>query len=74
MAGWPFRVEEVAVPVCLWCGGRDADPARSPDLGATLERRLPNARRPLLAEAGGGLLWTRAGDVPRGITSRATRR
>ncbi len=74
MARWPFRVEDVAVPVDLWYGGRDANPTHSPDLGATLERRLPDARRHLLPEAGGGLLWTHAGDVLRELTSRARRR
>ncbi|TDQ54324.1 alpha/beta fold hydrolase [Actinorugispora endophytica] len=63
MAPWPFTPERITVPVDLWYGGRDASPVHSPDHGATLARRIPAARRRLLPEAGGALLWTHAGEI-----------
>lgn len=60
---WPFRVEDTRVPVELWYGGHDPGTVHSPDHGATLGRRIPAARRHLLPEEGGSLLWTRAEDV-----------
>ncbi|WP_245899357.1 alpha/beta fold hydrolase [Nonomuraea indica] len=60
---WPFRVEDIRVPVVLWYGGHDPGTVHSPDHGAVLARRIPGARRHLLPEEGGSLLWTRAEGV-----------
>ncbi len=57
---WPFAVEEIAVPVDLWFGGRDTSPVHSPDLGASLAARLPIASRKVDPAAGGSLLWRNA--------------
>lgn len=57
---WPVAPEDVAVPVDLWYGARDASTVHSPDLGATLASRLPGASRVVLADGGGSLLWTRS--------------
>ncbi|SHF79568.1 Pimeloyl-ACP methyl ester carboxylesterase [Streptoalloteichus hindustanus] len=63
MAPWPFDPAEITVPVDLWYGGRDTSPVHSPDLGATLAGRLPDARRHVVPEAGGSLLWTHAREI-----------
>jgi pimeloyl-ACP methyl ester carboxylesterase len=60
---WPFKLEKIATPVDLWYGGRDASPVHSPDFGATLEARLPNATRTLDPDEGGSILWTRSRDI-----------
>ncbi|MCL6526153.1 MAG: alpha/beta hydrolase [Thermaceae bacterium] len=60
---WPFRVEDIPVPVDLWYGAKDTSPVHSPDFGATLAQRLPNATRILDPQAGGSILWTRAYDI-----------
>jgi pimeloyl-ACP methyl ester carboxylesterase len=57
---WPFAVEDVEIPVDLWYGTEDASPVHSPDLGDTLARRLPRARRHVFDDAGGSILWTHA--------------
>ena len=63
MAPWPFRVEDITVPVDLWYGALDASPVHSPDHGATLERRIPGSRRHLVADAGGAILWTHGREI-----------
>ena len=63
MGHWPFDVARIQVPVELWYGGQDASTVHSPDHGAVLARRIPTARRHLLPEAGGSLLWTHAEDI-----------
>ncbi|WP_416566305.1 alpha/beta fold hydrolase [Nocardia testacea] len=60
LARWPFRVEDLTSRVHLWYGGRDVNPTHSPDHGATLAARIPNAVRHYLPDAGGALLWTNA--------------
>ena len=63
MSRWPFDLGAIAIPVELWYGGRDTNVVHSPDLGESLARRIPNARRMLIAEAGGSLLWTHAAAI-----------
>ena len=63
MSAWPFDPAAIAVPVDLWYGLQDASPVHSPDFGATLAGRMPAAKRHLVAEAGGALLWTHAGEI-----------
>ena len=63
MRAWPFDLARIAVPVLLWYGAADASPVHSPDLGASLERRIPGARRRVVAGAGGALLWTHAREI-----------
>ncbi|MGE3267649.1 MAG: alpha/beta fold hydrolase [Chloroflexota bacterium] len=70
MQPWPFTVEEIAVPVDLWYGAHDASTVHSPDFGETLARRLPNARRWLLPDAGGSLLWTHAEEILTSLLAR----
>jgi pimeloyl-ACP methyl ester carboxylesterase len=60
---WPFRPEDVAVPVALWYGAHDASPVHSPDHGAPLAARLPRATRTVIDDAGGALLWTHASAI-----------
>lgn len=60
---WPTPPEEVRVPVSLWYGALDTSPAHSPDHGATLAARFPDARRHVLPGEGASLLWTRARDI-----------
>lgn len=63
MSRWPFDLGSIAIPVDLWYGGRDGSFVHSPDFGESLARRIPNARRTLIAEAGGSLLWTHAAAI-----------
>jgi pimeloyl-ACP methyl ester carboxylesterase len=60
MSRWPFELANIAIPVELWYGARDGSPVHSPDFGESLARRIPNARRTVVADAGGSLLWTHA--------------
>ncbi len=60
---WPTRPEDIATPVRLWYGRQDTSPVHSPDFGATLARRLPNARLTIDDDAGSAMLWTRTGDI-----------
>ncbi len=62
-ARWPFRVEEITSRVDLWYGGRDSNPTHSPDHGATLAARIPDATRHYLPDRGGALLWTHAREI-----------
>jgi pimeloyl-ACP methyl ester carboxylesterase len=73
MSPWPFDVTSIAVPVDLWYGALDASPVHSPDLGATLARRIPGARRHVLDDAGGALLWTHGEQVLRELLRRMAR-
>ncbi len=63
MSPWPFELDSIKVPVDLWYGARDHSPVHSPDLGKSLARRLPNARRTVVADAGASLLWTHASEI-----------
>lgn len=60
MSRWPFAVADIRTPVDLWYGRLDTSPSHSPDYGATLAERLPDAHHHLIADAGGSLLWTHA--------------
>lgn len=57
MRPWELPLEQVAVPVAVLFGAEDR--GHSPDLGLTLSRRIPGARRSVLPDVGGALLWTR---------------
>ena len=63
MGRWPFDPADIRIPVDLWYGGHDTSTVHSPDHGAELARRIPTARRYLLPEAGGSLLWTHADEI-----------
>jgi pimeloyl-ACP methyl ester carboxylesterase len=65
---WPFEVEDIDVPVDLWYGAEDASPVHSPDLGATLARRLPDARRHVVADVGSSVLWLEAEAILTAVT------
>ncbi len=67
MARWPMQPEDISVPVRLWYGALDASPVHSPDLGATLAARFPNAALRSLSDEGGSLLWTRSRDILRDV-------
>lgn len=69
-ARWPFDPADVRIPVDLWYGDADTSPVHSPDLGATLASRLPDARRHVVAGAGGALLWTHAEPILETLMSR----
>jgi pimeloyl-ACP methyl ester carboxylesterase len=60
---WTFAVEDIAVPVHLWYGALDASPVHSPDRGARLASRLPDARHHIVDGAGSALLWTGAAEI-----------
>jgi pimeloyl-ACP methyl ester carboxylesterase len=70
MGRWPFDPAAITAPVDLWYGARDTSAVHSPDLGATLARRIPSARRHVLPDAGGALLWTHAEAVLRALLER----
>lgn len=63
VATWPFRLEDITIPVDLWYGGLDTSPVHSPDFGATLATRLPQAFHHLDPDEGGSILWTRSQDI-----------
>jgi pimeloyl-ACP methyl ester carboxylesterase len=63
MSRWPFELASITIPVDLWYGARDGSTVHSPDFGESLARRIPNARRTLVADAGGSLLWTHAAAI-----------
>ena len=67
---WPFDPAGIKVPVDLWYGGQDTSTVHSPDLGATLALRIPTARRHLLPDAGGSLLWTHADEILESLLAR----
>jgi pimeloyl-ACP methyl ester carboxylesterase len=60
---WLVEPEHIPVRVDLWYGGLDTSTVHSPDFGATLAARLPNATHTVDAEEGGSILWTRARDI-----------
>ncbi|SFO23278.1 Pimeloyl-ACP methyl ester carboxylesterase [Pseudonocardia ammonioxydans] len=61
MRPWGLDLSAVRCGVTVLFGAEDA--GHSPDHGAILAARIPGARREVIAEAGGGLLWTHAGLV-----------
>lgn len=58
MRPWGLPLERIACAVEVFFGAHDL--GHSPDHGATLAGRIPDARRTVLADAGGALLWTHA--------------
>jgi pimeloyl-ACP methyl ester carboxylesterase len=60
---WLVEPERIPVRVDLWYGGADTSTVHSPDFGATLATRLPNATLTVEPEEGGSILWTRAHDI-----------
>ena len=60
---WRFDVATIAVPVDLWYGEHDFRPVHSPDLGASLEQRIPTARRHIVSNGGGSLPWTHGREI-----------
>lgn len=67
---WPFRAEDITVPVDLWYGLDDTSPVHSPDFGEILSRRLPRATLHQVEGEGGRILWTRGADILRVLVSR----
>ncbi|WP_233262244.1 alpha/beta fold hydrolase [Vitiosangium sp. GDMCC 1.1324] len=63
MSRWPTQPESITVPVSLWYGKLDTSPVHSPDFGATLRSRFPNATLHVLPDEGGSLLWTRSREI-----------
>jgi pimeloyl-ACP methyl ester carboxylesterase len=63
LSRWPVAPEDIMIPVDLWYGALDTSTVHSPDFGATLASRLPNASLVLDANAGGSILWTRSRDI-----------
>lgn len=63
MSRWPLDLASITVPVDIWYGAEDA--SHSPDLGATLARRIPGANRHVVPGIGGALLWTEAEKILR---------
>ncbi len=57
------NLEDITIPVDLWYGGLDTSTVHSPDFGATLASRLPNASHTVDPEEGGSILATRSGDI-----------
>jgi len=63
MQRWPFDPAEIRAPVHLWYGRLDGSPFHSPDLGASLARRIPGAARTVIEGAGGAILWTHGAEI-----------
>ncbi|NHC44846.1 alpha/beta fold hydrolase [Motilibacter aurantiacus] len=68
MGRWGIDLGSIAVPVDLWYGAHDR--SHSPDHGASLARRIPGARRTVVPDAGGALLWTHAELILRALRER----
>lgn len=58
MGRWPFTLDAITVPVDIWYGEQDT--SHSPDKGALLATRLPQAHRRVVPGIGGAVLWTHA--------------
>lgn len=63
MQSWGFSPEDIKTPTTLWYGMKDTSTVHSPDFGALLFQRFPNAQRHLWPEEGGSLLWTKTEDI-----------
>lgn len=61
MRPWGLALEAIDVPVTVLFGERDT--GHSPDHGGILTDRIPGARRRVLPDAGGALLWTHSAEV-----------
>jgi pimeloyl-ACP methyl ester carboxylesterase len=64
---WPFRLEDLRVPVDLWYGRRDTSSVHSPDFGETMATRTPRARLFIESEEGSSLLWTKGEEILREV-------
>lgn len=69
MRPWPFSLSQIRARVHLWYGALDTSTVHSPDFGETLARRLPDARRHVIPDAGGSLLWTHADAILAALTA-----
>ena len=65
MDRWPFDLSRITIRVDLWYGAHDI--SHSPDQGATLADRIPGARRRVVPDIGGALLWTHAEPILRSL-------
>ena len=63
MQRWPFDPAEIRAPVHLWYGRLDGSPFHSPDLGASLARRIPGAARTVIEGSAGAILWTHGAEI-----------
>lgn len=63
LTDWPFRAEDLRVPVDLWYGLRDTSLVHSPDYGQTLARRIPHSTLHTLPDQGSALLWTLSEEI-----------
>lgn len=63
LSSWPVKLEDIMIPVDLWYGGLDTSTVHSPDFGATLASRLPNASLTVDPHEGGSILWTQSWDI-----------
>jgi pimeloyl-ACP methyl ester carboxylesterase len=70
MRPWGLPLGDIRSPVDVLFGEHDV--GHSPDKGETLTRRIPDARRELLSDAGGALLWTHAQRVLAAAVRRGT--
>ncbi|KRC62466.1 hypothetical protein ASE14_01100 [Agromyces sp. Root81] len=61
MRAWDLQLDDIECPVSILFGAHDL--GHSPDHAATLARRIPGARREVLGDAGGALLWTHSREV-----------
>lgn len=71
-SSWSVKLEHISVPVDLWYGGLDTSIVHSPDFGATLASRLPNASHTVAPEEGGSILWTKSRDILVKLTSHVS--
>ncbi|MFD9814557.1 alpha/beta fold hydrolase [Streptomyces sp. NPDC059080] len=69
MSRWPLDLGAITVPTDIWYGTEDT--THSPDHGTRLTTRIPGARRHLVPDAGGALLWTHAAEVLTTLLARA---
>ncbi|MBP2401453.1 alpha/beta fold hydrolase [Streptomyces syringium] len=69
MGRWPFDTTAITTPVDLWYGEQDTSVFHSPGLSTALADALPTARRHVVAEAGGMLLWTHAEPILRSLVT-----
>lgn len=63
LSSWPVKLEDITIPVDLWYGGLDTSTVHSPDFGATLDSRLPNASLTIDPQEGSSILWTKSWDI-----------
>jgi len=61
MSRWDVDFGTIRTPTTIFFGSDDA--AHSPDQGEFLASRIPTARRRIVPQAGGSLLWTHARQV-----------